>query len=138
MLALLEQQQQSVRARGGPDALQAFAAIQSHQGVITRARQIRREAKAGMARTLGQLESLPERDLIPLLPQEVRPLIAALVEENHALQVEVREKALRNERLLRQSADLMETFIRTFNQHDTQWLRAATPAGDTSLREAMA
>ena len=138
MLALLEQQQRSVRFQGASDALQACAAIRAHQGVLTRARQIRREANASMARALGQLDSLQGNELIPLLPREVRPLIAALIEENGALQGEVHEKAQRNQRLLRQSADLMEDFIRALDQNDTQWLGRPTRSQGTDLYEAIA
>jgi flagellar biosynthesis/type III secretory pathway chaperone len=51
--------------------------------------------------------------LIPCLPADYRPLVAALVDENNHLLVRVRQRARQNHVLLRRSVELMRELLRT-------------------------
>ena len=50
---------------------------------------------------------------IPLLPDDYRPLVRALVEENNELLMRVQQRARQNHVLLSRSVDLMQRFIAT-------------------------
>jgi flagellar biosynthesis/type III secretory pathway chaperone len=66
-----------------------------------------------MARLLERSTEAAFLDLIPLLPEEYRPLLRALIDENNELLLRVQQRARQNHLLLNRSLDLMQRFINT-------------------------
>src|SRR5205814_1991817 len=99
--------------RAADDLLRTVAAINSQSSAIHSARQHRQSCQRELAAVLEEPADAPFADLIPLLPQEYRPLMHALVDENNQLLLRVQQRARQNHLLLNRSVDLMERFINT-------------------------
>jgi hypothetical protein len=115
MLALLEAQQQAVSRRQSGLVLNTVPAIEAQGSVIQDARRTRETHQRQLAWALGRPEGVPFQDLLPLLPDEYRPLISALVQEINQLLGRVREFAEQNHSQLLRSLELMDRFLVTFS-----------------------
>jgi flagellar biosynthesis/type III secretory pathway chaperone len=113
MLALLDRQQEQVKARSADEIFQSISLIQAQAAAIQGARQHREKCRGITAVACCQPENAPFRDLLPLLPPNYRPLLQALVDENNQLLVRVRQRARQNHVLLRRSVELMQELLRT-------------------------
>jgi flagellar biosynthesis/type III secretory pathway chaperone len=113
MLALLDHQQECVVTRAADDMLQTVSAIQSQSATIQAARQEREQRRRELARVLHQLDEAPFSILIPLLPEDYRPLVQALVQENNELLLRIQQRARQNHLLLSRSVELMQRFMST-------------------------
>jgi flagellar biosynthesis/type III secretory pathway chaperone len=111
MLALLESQQQKIVARSADEVFQSIAPIKTQAGVIQEARAHRSACTADLAQSLGRPSETTFAELIPLLPADCRPLLSALVEENNALLVRVRQRVRQNHLRLGRSIELMQNLI---------------------------
>ena len=111
ILALLDRQQELVILSGAEDLNHSIAAIHAQSALIQRSREDRQGAQSTLARALSQSEDATFADLIPLLPEPYRPLVAALVQENNELLLRVRQRAQQNQVMLVRSLDLMQHFI---------------------------
>jgi flagellar biosynthesis/type III secretory pathway chaperone len=113
MLALLEQQQESVISRAAGEVLNSVAAINEHMGRVQSARQEREAAQSEIARVLHQPDEPAFASLIPLLPEKFRVAVETLVRENNALLVRVQRRARQNHLLLSRSLEMMQQFMNT-------------------------
>jgi flagellar biosynthesis/type III secretory pathway chaperone len=113
MLALLDHQQEQVKARCSEEIFRSISAIEAQSLVIQNVRAEREQLRQTVARTTSSAESVTFTDLIPLLPSDYRPLVKALVDENNHLLVRVRQRAHQNHLLLRRSVELMESLMNT-------------------------
>ena len=111
MLALLEHEQAMVMNRQTQDLLQCVAAINAQTEHVAAARREREQRQRHVARRLGLDEDTPFVRLIPLLPAEYRPLIEALVQENNASLLRIRQRARQNHLLLGRVMELMQRFL---------------------------
>ena len=111
MLALLDHQQEYVVTRAADDMMQTAAEIQAQTGVIENARKDREQRRRELAESLGQAPGAEFSVLIPLLPEDYRPLVQALVEENNQLLYRIQQRARQNHVLLNRSVDLMKQFM---------------------------
>ena len=111
MLALLEQQQQSVSSRAADQTFAATAAVQRQAEVIVTARRSTETRRHALARELRQDENSTILQLMPLLPPQYRPLLQSLVEENKTLFKSVQRAARENHQLLSRSAESMQRFL---------------------------
>jgi flagellar biosynthesis/type III secretory pathway chaperone len=119
MLARLDEQQELVMKREADGILQSVATIQDQGAVIQRARQIREGRQNELAARFGLSAGAEFAHLIPRLPEDYRPLVEALVQENNALLARIQQRARQNHLLLRQSLDLMQRFLTTlFPSHE--------------------
>ena len=113
ILARLDQQQEWAMRRAADDLLQSTAEIEAQSQVIQSARCQRIERQSEVARAL-QLEDTAEfAEIIPLLPRDYRPLVAALVQENNELLARVQQRSRQNHVLLSRSLELMNRLIGT-------------------------
>jgi len=119
MLARLDEQQELVMKREADGILQSVSTIQDQSAIIQRAREIRETRQNELTEKLG-LESKSEfSKILPRLPEDYRPLIDALVQENNALLMRIQHRARQNHLLLRQSLELMQRFLSTlFPSHE--------------------
>ena len=113
MLALLDRQQEQVKARAAGEIFQSISLIQAQAAAIQAARQHREHCRAAAALACRQPGNAPFTELIPLLPPDYRPLLRALVDENNQLLGRVRQRARQNHVLLRRSVELMQELLRT-------------------------
>jgi flagellar biosynthesis/type III secretory pathway chaperone len=111
MLALLDNQQEYVVTRAADDMLQTASEIQAQTGAIERARKTRDEHRRELAELLGRPSDTAFADLIPLMPEDYRPLVRALVDENNQLLHRIQQRARQNHVLLNRSVDLMKQFM---------------------------
>jgi len=113
MLALLDLQQERVKARAAGEIFQSISLIQAQAAAIEAARQQREKCRGAAALACHQAENAPFSVLIPLLPADYQPLLRALVDENNQLLGRVRQRARQNHVLLRRSVELMQELLRT-------------------------
>ena len=113
MLALLEQQQESVMARAADDVLNSVAAINEQMNNVQAARLERESCQNEIARNLRQPAQTGFAQLIPLLPEKFRVAIETLVHENNELLGRVQRRARQNHLLLSRSLQMMQQFMNT-------------------------
>jgi flagellar biosynthesis/type III secretory pathway chaperone len=111
MLAMLEQQQQSVVHRQTNALLQNVAEVNAQANIIAAVRHEREQRRCHVARHLRLDENATFAVIIPLLPPDYRPLVEALVQENNALLVRIQQQARQNHLLLSHAVDLMQQLI---------------------------
>jgi flagellar biosynthesis/type III secretory pathway chaperone len=111
MLAVLDQQQNSVVQRQTSNLLQNVASINLQADVITAVRHEREQHQRHVARQLDLPEDASFGDIIPLLPVDYRPLVEALVQENNELLVRVHQRTRQNHLLLSHAVELMQQLI---------------------------
>ena len=111
MLAVLEQQQQSVVQRQTDTLLQNVAEVNAQANVIAAVRHEREQHRRNVARQLQLDENAAFAVIIPQLPPDYRPLVQALVHENNALLVRIQQRARQNHLLLSHAVELMQQLI---------------------------
>lgn len=118
MLALLDQQQELVLRQRTDDILHSISAIDAQSTAIQGARASRQLAQRHLAEKLEQPLESTFAQLMPLIPEQYRPLVTALVQENNELLVRVRQRAQQSHLLLRHSLEMMQRFITTLPSQD--------------------
>jgi flagellar biosynthesis/type III secretory pathway chaperone len=113
MLALLDRQQEMVKARAANEIFQSISLIQAQATTIQNARDKREVCRRAAAKQCSQPENAAFAILIPCLPADYRPLVSALVDENNHLLLRVRQRARQNHVLLQRSVELMRDLLRT-------------------------
>ena len=113
MLARLDHQQELVMQRAPDDLLQSSADIEAQSQVLHSARQQRKDRHREVARTLHLSDEAAFADIIPMLPKDYRPLVAALVQENNELLTRVQQRSRQNHLLLARSLEFMHRMIGT-------------------------
>jgi len=111
LLALLDQEQNCVLERAADNLLQTVAALQVQGGAIEAARARRESHRRVLVGQLGLPQDAPFSEIIPHLPEDYRPLVQALVEENNRLLVRVQQRARQNHLLLTRSLEIMQRFL---------------------------
>ena len=111
MLAVLDQQQNSVVQRRTDDLLQNVASINAQAEVIAAVRGEREQYQRNVARQLELADDAGFGEIIPLLPADYRPLMQALVQENNELLVRVHQRTRQNHLLLSHAVELMQQLI---------------------------
>jgi flagellar biosynthesis/type III secretory pathway chaperone len=137
VLALLDQQQESVMNRQADDVVIAAQQIQTQMRDVERARQRRESCRGAFARLMGRAADATFAELLPVFPAEYRPLVQALVDENNQLLVRVQQRSRQNHLLMRRSLDLMQSFLTSlFPRDDTQTYndRGSLPSGVPAFR----
>jgi flagellar biosynthesis/type III secretory pathway chaperone len=111
MLALLDHQQELVRLCGADEILHSISAINAQSAAIQTAREHRQSFQHQLAHSIQRPDDSTFADLLPGMPEEYRPLVNALVQENNELLERVRQRARQNHLLLSRSLELMQRFI---------------------------
>jgi flagellar biosynthesis/type III secretory pathway chaperone len=113
MLSLLNHQREHVLSRNGTEVLQSVTAIQQQAENIKTARSTRETCQQQIASSLNRPKDAAMTSLLPLLPENQRFALAALVRENNDLMTRLQQRARQNHLLLSRSLDLMQRFINT-------------------------
>ena len=111
MIALLDQQQESVIARSADEVLRSAGAINAQMDAIQSARQDREGCQRELAAALGVPGDPSFRSLVPRLPPAWAPAVEALVRENNEALVRVQQRARQNHLLLSRSVELMQRLL---------------------------
>jgi flagellar biosynthesis/type III secretory pathway chaperone len=111
MLALLDQQQLAAVQRKTDDLLQNVAAVNAQVSVIAAQRREREQRQRSVALELGLGEAANFGAIIPLLPEDYRPLMQALVRENNELLTRVQQWTRQNHLLLSHAVELTQQLI---------------------------
>jgi hypothetical protein len=112
MLALLDQQQERVVARASDELLVSMAAVQTQSAAIQAARTDRESCVRAVAEA-GGVSPAGFEEVWPILPENYRPLVKALFNENNELLDRVQQRARQNHLILTRSLELMQSFIST-------------------------
>ena len=113
MLAVLEQQQNSVVQRRADDLLQNVACVNSQVEAIAAVRGERELHQRNVARLIGLKDDAGFATIVPGLPADYRPLVQALVQENNELLVRIHNRTRQNHLLLSHAVELMQQLINT-------------------------
>ena len=113
MLARLDTQQESIMHRASDELLQTVAQIEEHGLVLQTSRRRREACQQETSLTLALPMIATFQEIIPRLPEDYRPLVGALVQENNELLVRVQQRARQNHLLLFRTLELMQKFINT-------------------------
>src|SRR5688572_3437208 len=93
MLARLDEQQELVMRREADGILQSVATIQDQGAAIQRAREIREKRQKELAQQIGLTGGAEFSQMIPKMPEDYRPLVDALVQEDNSLLVRIQQRA---------------------------------------------
>ena len=113
MLTLLDNQREHVLSRKGTEVLQTVTAIQQQAENIKCARSGRETCQQEIAGLLKKPADAAMGVILPLLPENQRFALAALVRENNDLMTRVQQRARQNHLLLSRSLELMQRFMNT-------------------------
>lgn len=111
MLARLDYHQELVTRRQTNDLVQSIADIEAQGVAIQKGRRQREECQRVLASGLGMAEDATFATMTPNLPEEYRPLLNALVQENNELLVRIQQRSRQNHLLLARMVEMMERFI---------------------------
>ena len=111
MLALLDGQQRQIGARSAEEVYQSIGPVKRQGLAMQQARQHREECRARLAETLHQARDTTFAQLMALLPEDGRPLLAGLVRQNNDLLARVRQRARQNHLRLSRSIELMQSLL---------------------------
>jgi flagellar biosynthesis/type III secretory pathway chaperone len=114
MLALLDQQQSLVIRRETQHLVQSVTTINGQVDVIAAARREREQRQRHVARLVELPEEAPFAELVPQLPDDYRPLVQALVQENNELLNRIQRRARQNHLLLTRTVELMQRLLSPF------------------------
>lgn len=115
MLVVLDEQQERIILRHNDELLGATAAVNTQGSAIEQARQQRATVQRELARHLQAGEDASLTHLVPQVPPDYRPLLNALIQENHLLLQRIQRRARQNYLLLRRSMELLDQFISSFS-----------------------
>jgi len=113
LLARLDQHHDRVLRRAADDLLQSVSDIQAQGVVLEAARRRRADRQSEVARKLFLADNAPLAELVPLLPENYRPLVGALAQENSELLIRVQQRSRQNYLLLARTLEMMQRFIST-------------------------
>jgi flagellar biosynthesis/type III secretory pathway chaperone len=114
MLALLDQQQEMVMRRQTQDLLQCVQTINAQVETISVARLEREQRQRKLAWMFGLAEDAPFASLVPHLPNDYKPLVLALFQENNELLKRIQRRARQNHLLLSRIVELMQRLFDPF------------------------
>jgi hypothetical protein len=113
MLARLDFHQDLVMRRQTDTLLESVADVQSQGTIIQETRRQREARQRELARALGLSDHATFAEMVPRLPEEYRPLVQALVQENNELLVRIQQRSRQNHLLLARTVEMMQRFIST-------------------------
>jgi hypothetical protein len=111
MLMLLEHQQELLRSRQLPDLFPSVAAISAHAESLRAARQEREQRRRDFAARLALPEDTGLHQIVAHLPTDYRPLLEALIRENHELHSRSQQGARDNQAALGRAVEVMHGIL---------------------------
>lgn len=134
LLALFEEQQANLFRRD-PDAVLALANTIEQQARLVAEHRLEREMLVReIAESHGQPADASLRQLLPVFPVEVQPMLGALVDEINHLIHRVRRGARQNQQLLSRAVEMHQETLRTIRP--ARFVKTYSPRGQVSVAAA--
>jgi hypothetical protein len=111
MLARLDEQQEYAMRRAANELLMSVGSVREQGDRVGVARSLREQAQAELSEEFSLPKDAPFGQIIPLLPENYRPLVQALTQENNELLARVQQRARQNHLLLLRSLELMQNMM---------------------------
>ena len=111
VLALMQEQQELIINRAANELLLNLNVVNEQMEKVSIARNRRDACRRALVASLGGTEETTFRQLTKMLPEEVQPLLNALVEEINQLLQSIQKWLRQNHMLLRRSLDLMQQIM---------------------------
>jgi flagellar biosynthesis/type III secretory pathway chaperone len=113
VLALMQEQQQFIINRAAQDLLLNVNDVNEQMEKVAAARDQREACRRALVASLGGTEETTFRQMTGMLPDEVQPLLNALVEEINQLLQRIQRWVRQNYTLLKRSLDLMNKIMKS-------------------------
>lgn len=136
LLALFEQQQQSLFSRDADAVLRLGGEIEDQARILTDCRLRRERASASLATALGLASDATLRSLLPHIEADARPLLEALINEVNHLLHRVRRASRQNHTLLARAVEVHQETLRQLRPD--AFMKTYSAAGRVSLAAASA
>lgn len=131
LLQLFSEQQENL-LRGDPDAVLSYAReIEAQARVTADFRDLREAAVREFATENGQPGNASLRNLLRYFPEEVEPLLTALIDEINHLIHRVRRGARRNHEILTRAVEMHQETLRTLRP--AVFSKTYSPHGQVSV-----
>ncbi len=131
LLALFEEQQANLLRRN-PDAVLELAHTIETQARATTEQRLQREmAVRSLAEGCGYASDTPLRELLPLFPSEVQPMLDALVDEINHLIHRVRRGARQNQMLLGRAVEMRQQMLTALRP--AAFVKTYSPRGEVTV-----
>lgn len=111
MLARLDQQQECVMSRRSEELLEATGGIEVQSQAMQLSRRSRVELQAEVARSVGLPGDAPFAEIVPKLPENYRPLVQALIQENNESLGRIHQRSRQNHIMLCRSLEMMSRML---------------------------
>ena len=111
VLALMQEQQELIINRAANELLLNLNSVNEQMEKVAAARGAREAARAQQVETIGGTSEMTFRQMTDELPEEVRPLLEALVEEINQMLQRIQKWLRQNHMLLKRSLDLMQKIM---------------------------
>jgi hypothetical protein len=111
MLARLDQQQECVMTRRSEELLEATGGIEVQSQAMQLSRHQRVDHQAEVARAVGLPGDAPFAEIIPKLPENYRPLVQALIQENNESLGRIHQRSRQNHIMLCRSLEMMSRML---------------------------
>lgn len=111
MLARLDQQQECVMSRRSEELLEATGGIEVQSQAMHLSRHCRVELQAEVARSVGLAGDASFAEIIPKLPENYRPLVQALIQENNESLGRIHQRSRQNHIMLCRSLEMMSRLL---------------------------
>jgi hypothetical protein len=111
MLARLDEQQEYAMRRAASELLMSVGSVQEQGDRVTGARTRREQAQAELSQDCALSKDASFALIIPRLPENYRPLVQALTQENNELLIRIQQRARQNHLLLLRSLELMQNLM---------------------------
>lgn len=131
LLALFDEQQAQLLRRN-PDAVLELSGTIETQARSTAEQRLQREmAVRELAESRGYPSDTPLRELLPLFPADVQPMLDALADEINHLIHRVRRGARQNQLLLAKAVEMRQQMLSTLRP--AAFVKTYSPRGEVSI-----
>jgi flagellar biosynthesis/type III secretory pathway chaperone len=131
LLHLFEVQQRALFDRDADAVLEHASKIEAHTRALTGSRERREKLVAAFASEHGRPLNSTLRSLLPLLPEESRPLLEALIDEINRLLHRVRRTSRHNHSLLSRAVEVNQETLQTLRPQ--AFTKMYSPSGRVSV-----
>lgn len=136
LLALFAEQRQRLLQRDADAVLDLAGAIEARAKTATAQREDRERCVRALSLTLGVSGERSLRALVPCFPEEVRPLVMALIDEINVLVHRLRRGARQNRELLARTLEMHQETLRVLRP--SSMVSTYSPGGRVNLSTSTA
>ena len=135
LLGLFEEQQGALYRRDASAVLATVSAIEEQAREASKKRLSRELAVRDFATAQGRSADTPLRQLLPSFPEEVRPMLEALIDEVNRLVHRARRGVRQNNLLLQRAVEMHQEALRILRPES--FTKTYSPHGQVSVATAL-